>query len=206
MEYCVRDVSWHGYKPEMISAAWDPNGRGSLAKHEWKGMGKHAVSTVTDARCVRRSGGKGPSGGKEMLTSLIGFLGGVDDDRGCECERVAGEERLLDMSRDPHTYCLSALSFTRTSSTLPPPVSPSPSGCCTYLLLLTPALALDPRLPSPPRRARAFVVLSPPVHLRFIIFLSQPSFLLDLERAKLVFLGYRKEKGTTRTLRGMRGQ
>lgn len=52
MEYCVRDVSWHGYKPEMISAAWDPNGRGSLAKHEWKGMGKHAVSTACEEEGV----------------------------------------------------------------------------------------------------------------------------------------------------------
>jgi hypothetical protein len=27
----------------MMSSAWDPSGRGSVAKHEWKGFGKHSV-------------------------------------------------------------------------------------------------------------------------------------------------------------------
>jgi DDB1- and CUL4-associated factor 11 len=30
-----------------MSSAWEPSGRGSLAKHEWKGFGKHAM-TIED--------------------------------------------------------------------------------------------------------------------------------------------------------------
>ncbi|CDZ96760.1 WD40 repeat-containing protein [Phaffia rhodozyma] len=44
---CVRDVSWHPYKPEMMSSAWDEKFGGTVAKHEWKGYGKHGM-TIED--------------------------------------------------------------------------------------------------------------------------------------------------------------
>lgn len=45
--HCVRDVSWHPYKPEMMSSAWDPSFGGTVAKHEWKGYGKHGVRLLS---------------------------------------------------------------------------------------------------------------------------------------------------------------
>ncbi|CAD6928609.1 unnamed protein product, partial [Tilletia controversa] len=41
---CVRDVSWHSYEPSMMSTSWGANGRGSIAKHEWKDFGKQGLS------------------------------------------------------------------------------------------------------------------------------------------------------------------
>ncbi|KAE8209723.1 hypothetical protein CF327_g6328 [Tilletia walkeri] len=41
---CVRDVSWHSAEPSMMSTAWGANGRGSIAKHEWKDFGKQGLS------------------------------------------------------------------------------------------------------------------------------------------------------------------
>jgi len=43
---CVRDVSWHPREPVLMSVAWTANGSdgGSVARHEWKGMGKNGMS------------------------------------------------------------------------------------------------------------------------------------------------------------------
>ncbi|WVQ72216.1 hypothetical protein IAR50_001763 [Cryptococcus sp. DSM 104548] len=42
--HTVRDVAWHGFEPTLMSTCWDMDGGyrrgGSVAKHEWKGMGK----------------------------------------------------------------------------------------------------------------------------------------------------------------------
>lgn len=46
---CVRDVAWHTYEPVMMSTAWTSMGmeESSIARHEWKGYGKNAM-TVED--------------------------------------------------------------------------------------------------------------------------------------------------------------
>lgn len=36
---CVRDVSWHSKEPVLLSAAWG-EGISTVARHEWKGLGK----------------------------------------------------------------------------------------------------------------------------------------------------------------------
>lgn len=46
----VRDVSWHTSEPSMMSTSWE--GRmgdgGSIAKHEWKGLGKNGLTQLED--------------------------------------------------------------------------------------------------------------------------------------------------------------
>jgi len=39
---CVRDVSWHSQEPVIMSVGWqsDNNATSSVARHEWKGIGK----------------------------------------------------------------------------------------------------------------------------------------------------------------------
>ncbi|KAG8864102.1 hypothetical protein FRB96_006976 [Tulasnella sp. 330] len=46
---CVRDVAWHTYEPVLMSTAWASMGmeESSIARHEWKGYGKNAM-TVED--------------------------------------------------------------------------------------------------------------------------------------------------------------
>ncbi|KAG9011627.1 hypothetical protein FRB93_002688 [Tulasnella sp. JGI-2019a] len=46
---CVRDVAWHTYEPVLMSTAWTSLGQeeSSIARHEWKGYGKNAM-TVED--------------------------------------------------------------------------------------------------------------------------------------------------------------
>jgi DDB1- and CUL4-associated factor 11 len=41
----VRDVSWHGREPVLMSVAWGGYGddRGDVAKHEWKDLGKRGM-------------------------------------------------------------------------------------------------------------------------------------------------------------------
>nr|ADE10050.1 unknown [Tremella fuciformis] len=50
--YCVRDVSWHGYEPTLMSTCWEMDGGyrrgGTLAKHEWKGLGKGGLKRLED--------------------------------------------------------------------------------------------------------------------------------------------------------------
>ncbi|RXK42673.1 hypothetical protein M231_00228 [Tremella mesenterica] len=50
--YCVRDVSWHGYEPTLMSTCWEMDGGyrrgGTLAKHEWKGLGKGGLRSLED--------------------------------------------------------------------------------------------------------------------------------------------------------------
>lgn len=41
---CVRDVSWHTESPILMSCAWDGEDSSTVAMHEWKGFGKHAMS------------------------------------------------------------------------------------------------------------------------------------------------------------------
>lgn len=48
----VRDVSWHGYEPTLMSTCWEAGGRhsggGTVAKHEWKGLGKGGLRSLED--------------------------------------------------------------------------------------------------------------------------------------------------------------
>ncbi|GHJ85883.1 hypothetical protein NliqN6_2285 [Naganishia liquefaciens] len=45
----VRDVSWNGLEPSMISTAWDRDRRGGdLAVHQWKGLGKGGLNRLED--------------------------------------------------------------------------------------------------------------------------------------------------------------
>ncbi|GFZ44523.1 hypothetical protein JCM24511_02246 [Saitozyma sp. JCM 24511] len=48
----VRDVSWHGYEPTLMSTSWSINGGarrgGTIAKHEWKGLGKGGLRKLED--------------------------------------------------------------------------------------------------------------------------------------------------------------
>lgn len=38
---CVRDVNWHSQEPVIMSVGWESGyGRSSVARHEWKGIGK----------------------------------------------------------------------------------------------------------------------------------------------------------------------
>lgn len=50
--HCVRDVSWHGYEPTLMSTCWEIDGGyrrgGTLAKHEWKGFGKGGMRNLED--------------------------------------------------------------------------------------------------------------------------------------------------------------
>ena len=50
--YTVRDVSWHGYEPTLMSTCWEVDGGyrrgGTLAKHEWKGLGKGGLRRLED--------------------------------------------------------------------------------------------------------------------------------------------------------------
>ncbi|KAJ9112882.1 hypothetical protein QFC19_000437 [Naganishia cerealis] len=45
----VRDVSWNGIEPSMISTAWSRDRRGGdLAVHQWKGLGKGGLNRLED--------------------------------------------------------------------------------------------------------------------------------------------------------------
>ncbi len=50
--WTVRDVSWHGYEPTLMSTCWEMDGGyrtgGTLAKHEWKGLGKGGLKYLED--------------------------------------------------------------------------------------------------------------------------------------------------------------
>lgn len=47
----VRDVAWHGYEPTLMSTCWDSGSHssgGSVAKHEWMGLGKGGLRSLED--------------------------------------------------------------------------------------------------------------------------------------------------------------
>ncbi|EJT50400.1 hypothetical protein A1Q1_00332 [Trichosporon asahii var. asahii CBS 2479] len=48
----VRDVAWHSQEPTLMSTCWDMNAGyrrgGSIAKHEWKGLGKNGLERLED--------------------------------------------------------------------------------------------------------------------------------------------------------------
>lgn len=52
MSHTVRDVSWHGLEPTLMSTSWESEHGyrrgGTLAKHEWKGLGKNGLRTLED--------------------------------------------------------------------------------------------------------------------------------------------------------------
>lgn len=52
LNWTVRDVAWHGYEPTLMSTCWEVEGRyrngGSVAKHEWKGLGKGGLKSLED--------------------------------------------------------------------------------------------------------------------------------------------------------------
>lgn len=51
-QWTVRDVAWHGYEPTLMSTCWEVDGGyrrgGTLAKHEWKGLGKGGIRRLED--------------------------------------------------------------------------------------------------------------------------------------------------------------
>ncbi|WVR03078.1 hypothetical protein IAU60_000067 [Kwoniella sp. DSM 27419] len=69
MDYTVRDVAWHGYEPTLMSTSWvaDRGNRrgGTVAKHEWKGLGKNGLGKLEDwvDRAKEERGGGFMSGG-----------------------------------------------------------------------------------------------------------------------------------------------
>ncbi|KAK4684769.1 DDB1- and CUL4-associated factor 11, partial [Tremellales sp. Uapishka_1] len=67
LNYTVRDVAWHGYEPTLMSTCWESEGGtrrgGTLAKHEWKGLGKGGLRRLED--WVEKE--KGESGGMGEL-------------------------------------------------------------------------------------------------------------------------------------------
>ncbi|WWD22662.1 hypothetical protein CI109_107155 [Kwoniella shandongensis] len=52
MGFTVRDVAWHGYEPTLMSTCWEVDGGyrrgGTVAKHEWKGLGKGGMGKLED--------------------------------------------------------------------------------------------------------------------------------------------------------------
>ncbi|KAI9633253.1 WD40-repeat-containing domain protein [Dioszegia hungarica] len=62
--HCTRDVSWHGYEPSLMSTSWTVSGGyrqgGSIAKHEWKGLGKGGLRRLED--WVEREAGQYEAG------------------------------------------------------------------------------------------------------------------------------------------------
>jgi hypothetical protein len=44
----VRDVSWNGNEPSMISTAWEGHSGGNIAVHSWKGLGKGGLNRLED--------------------------------------------------------------------------------------------------------------------------------------------------------------
>lgn len=50
--WTVRDVAWHGHEPTLMSTCWEVDGGyrrgGTLAKHEWKGLGKGGLRRLED--------------------------------------------------------------------------------------------------------------------------------------------------------------
>ncbi|KAG7528172.1 hypothetical protein FFLO_06365 [Filobasidium floriforme] len=44
----VRDVSWNGNEPSLISTAWERHAGGDIAVHQWKGLGKGGLNRLED--------------------------------------------------------------------------------------------------------------------------------------------------------------
>lgn len=60
---CVRDVAWQATEPVLMSCAWTSDVHSSVARHEWKGLGKQAMTLedvverdVVNEREQRRGG------------------------------------------------------------------------------------------------------------------------------------------------------
>lgn len=58
---CVRDVSWNGNEPSMISTAWAGHSSGgNIAVHYWKGLGKGGLNRLEDwVEVAAANGGEG---------------------------------------------------------------------------------------------------------------------------------------------------
>lgn len=39
----IRDCSWHPREPALLSCYWNPDSTSSIARHEWKGLGKRGM-------------------------------------------------------------------------------------------------------------------------------------------------------------------
>ncbi|OXG54142.1 WD-repeat protein 23 [Cryptococcus neoformans] len=61
--HAVRDVAWHGYEPTLMSTCWDMMGSmrrgGTIAKHEWKGLGKNGLAKLEDWEMKRKEENEG---------------------------------------------------------------------------------------------------------------------------------------------------
>ncbi|ORY23259.1 WD40-repeat-containing domain protein [Naematelia encephala] len=62
LNYTCRDVSWHGYEPTLMSTCWEVDAGyrrgGTVAKHEWKGLGKGGLKRLEDWVEQKRSEGE----------------------------------------------------------------------------------------------------------------------------------------------------
>ncbi|TDL28344.1 WD40 repeat-like protein [Rickenella mellea] len=81
---CVRDVSWHGKEPVILSAGWEGGrvGQSSVARHEWKGLGKMSLEDL-----VTKNSAEGEQQGERRslrrsarLNSMPGHFAGITDD------------------------------------------------------------------------------------------------------------------------------
>ena len=68
INYTTRDVAWHGYEPTLMSTCWEVDSGyrrgGTLAKHEWKGLGKGGLRRLED--WGERAEAEGDWGGMEV--------------------------------------------------------------------------------------------------------------------------------------------
>jgi len=77
----VRDVSWHGREPVLMSVAWGGYGDGGdVAKHEWKDLGKRGMKLEdVVARDAQERGGL-PSAGLGSARAGNGAVPGAFPD------------------------------------------------------------------------------------------------------------------------------
>ncbi|OCF34893.1 hypothetical protein I316_03440 [Kwoniella heveanensis BCC8398] len=62
-QHTVRDVSWHGYEPTLMSTSWGSDrSYGTIAKHEWKGLGKGGLDKLEDWVEKKRAESGGDAG------------------------------------------------------------------------------------------------------------------------------------------------
>ncbi|WVF66532.1 hypothetical protein IAT40_001272 [Kwoniella sp. CBS 6097] len=71
-QHTVRDVSWHGYEPTLMSTSWGADrSYGTIAKHEWKGLGKGGLDKLEDWIEKKRA-----ESGADAASAGVGDFGG----------------------------------------------------------------------------------------------------------------------------------
>ncbi|WVQ94146.1 hypothetical protein IAU59_001224 [Kwoniella sp. CBS 9459] len=73
-QHTVRDVSWHGYEPTLMSTSWGSDrSYGTIAKHEWKGLGKGGLDKLEDWVEKKRAESGIGNGVAEEMSALAGW-------------------------------------------------------------------------------------------------------------------------------------